>query len=286
MSSTSYNNVDNSFVTNTDTQSTMGPPQSQPMHEKPKEEPVPTILPAATKTERFLLTAADQEPGSRDERLNRVIRSKYEAGLLKPYNYVKGYARLSRWMDRNVAQESKQQILQPLSVLRPKFRAIAQSLKDIDLVFIEEEFERLLLDYDRVFSAMGVPACLWRRTGEIYKGNREFSELVGVDGYMMRDGRLCIYELMAEESAVNYWEKYGQVAFDSTQKAVLTSCVLRFKPLITIPGVAPITASSRGSKRPQESPNEEGFVSCCFSFTIRRDTWGIPSMIVGNFIKC
>ena len=56
-----------------------------------------------------------------------------------------------------------------------------------DLVFIEEAFERLLLDYDRVFSAMGVPACLWRRTGEIYKGNREFTELVGVDGYMMRD---------------------------------------------------------------------------------------------------
>ena len=60
----------------------------------------PEILPAATKTERFLLTAADQESGSRNERLNRVIRSKYEAGLLKPYNYVKGYARLSRWMDR------------------------------------------------------------------------------------------------------------------------------------------------------------------------------------------
>jgi hypothetical protein len=58
------------------------------------------ILPSATKTEKFLLTAADQESGSRDERLNRVIRSKYEAGLLKPYNYVKGYARLSRWMDR------------------------------------------------------------------------------------------------------------------------------------------------------------------------------------------
>ena len=101
MSSTSYNNnVDNSFAT--DTQPTMGPPQSQPTHEikKAKEEPPPAILPAATKTERFLLTAADQESGSRDERLNRVIRSKYEAGLLKPYNYVKGYARLSRWMDR------------------------------------------------------------------------------------------------------------------------------------------------------------------------------------------
>ena len=64
------------------------------------QEPTETILPAATKTEKFLLTAADQESGSRDERLNQVIRSKYEAGLLKPYNYVKGYARLSRWMDR------------------------------------------------------------------------------------------------------------------------------------------------------------------------------------------
>ena len=96
-----------------------------------------------------------------------------------------------------------------------------------DLILIEEAFERLLLDYDRVFAAMGVPACLWRRTGEIYKGNREFTELVGVDGSMMRDvsfffpfyhlcilvpdvsssqGQLCIYELMSEESAVNYWE--------------------------------------------------------------------------------
>ena len=63
-------------------------------------KPAAPILPAATKTEKFLLTAADQESGSRDERLNSVIQSKYEAGLLKPYNYVKGYARLSRWMDR------------------------------------------------------------------------------------------------------------------------------------------------------------------------------------------
>ena len=71
------------------------------------------------------------------------------------------------------------------------FQSIAQSesLTDIDLVFIEEAFERLLLDYDRVFSAMAIPACLWRRTGEIYKANREFAELVGVDGYMLRDVR-------------------------------------------------------------------------------------------------
>ncbi|KAJ7762351.1 hypothetical protein DFH07DRAFT_814050 [Mycena maculata] len=266
------------------------PPVSAAAAQSPKPPPAAAVIPAATKTERFLLTAADQESGSRDERLNRVIRSKYEAGLLKPYNYVKGYARLSRWMDRNVSQESKQQILQPLSVLRPKFRAVAQSLRDLDLVFIEEAFERLLLDYDRVFSAMGVPACLWRRTGEIYKGNREFSELVGVRGEDMREGRLCIYELMAEESAVNYWEKYGHVAFDSSQKAVLTSCVLRYKPVLpssnAIPNAASEVAKATGDRAQQPPQEQEGeFINCCFSFTIRRDKWGIPSMIVGNFIR-
>ncbi|KAJ2920435.1 hypothetical protein H1R20_g16659, partial [Candolleomyces eurysporus] len=211
-------------------------------------------------------------------------------------------------MDRNVSQESKQQILQPLSVLRPKFRAVAATLKDLDLVFIEEAFERMLLDYDRVFSAMGVPACLWRRTGEIYKGNREFCELIGLEGSMMRDGRLCIYELMAEESAVNYWEKYGHVAFDSSQKAVLTSCVLRYRPVVNpnsnnSAGSAPISASpnknddtsNTGTPVKEEpsdddtgatQPTEAGFINCCFSFTIRRDKWGIPSMIVGNFIAC
>ena len=127
---------------------------------------------------------------------------------------------------------------------------------------------------------------------------------------MFRDGRLCIYELMAEESAVNYWEKYGHVAFDSTQKAVLTSCVLRYKPQLTThatsldagSGTAGAalarraspkriesgggTASSPGKEGKSGGGGEEGFVSCCFSFTIRRDKWGIPSMIVGNFIRC
>ena len=77
----------------------VGSPSEQPSAVQIKEETVPNVLPAANKTEKFLLTAADQEPGSRNDRLNKVIRSKYEAGLLKPYNYVKGYARLSRWMD-------------------------------------------------------------------------------------------------------------------------------------------------------------------------------------------
>lgn len=231
---------------------------------------------AANKTEQFLMTAADQPGGTRDERLAQVIHAKYEAGLLKPYNYVNGYRRLSTWMERHVSPNSRQAIQQPLAMLRPRFRAVAQNLTDLDLIFIEEAFERLLLDYDRVFSAMAVPACLWRRTGEIYKGNREFANMIGVNVNDLLEGKLAIYELMSEESAVNFWEKYGHVAFDTGQKAVLTSCVLRYKPREV---VAPHLVQPGGPQM------QEGYVNCCFSFTIRRDSWGIPVAIVGNFIS-
>lgn len=217
--------------------------------------------PPVNATEKFFLTAADPSDGKLEDRLTEVINAKYEAGFLKPYNYVNGYARLQRYMDTNMSNISKQRILNVMGTFRPAFRAVAQSLTDIDLILVEEAFERLLLDYDRVFSSMGVPACLWRRTGEIYKGNKEFASLVGVPIEKLREGRLCIYQLMAEESAVNYWEKYGNIAFDAGQKAVLTSCLLR-----------------------NPDPDSNSVISCCFSFTIRRDKYNIPTVIVGNFL--
>jgi hypothetical protein len=32
---------------------------------------------------------------------------------------------------------------------------------------------------------------------------------------MFRNGQLCVYELMDEDSAVKYWEGYGKIAFDA-----------------------------------------------------------------------
>lgn len=50
-------------------------------------------------TEKFYLTAADPSDGKLEDRLTEVINAKYEAGFLKPYNYVNGYARLQKYMD-------------------------------------------------------------------------------------------------------------------------------------------------------------------------------------------
>lgn len=225
-----------------------------------EEEQIKNDNNAPTPKEHFFLTAADPSTEmTPEDRLKLVINAKLEAGLLQPYNYAQGYSRLQNYMDRYMNQYSKQRILKPLSTIRPAFRAIARSLKDVDLVLVEEAFERMLLSYDRVFTSMSMPACLWRRTGEIYRANKEFASLVDCTVDELRDGKLAIYELMTEESAVNFWEKYGSIAFDKGQKAVLTSCNLR-------------TRDGRRRK------------PCCFSFTIRRDRYNIPICIVGNFI--
>ena len=54
-------------------------------------------------------------------------------------------------------------------------------------------------DYARVFSSLGVPACLWRRTGEVCKLNKEFAALVDlpIERFDAKDpaNALCIYEV-------------------------------------------------------------------------------------------
>lgn len=50
-------------------------------------------------TEKFFLTAADPSDGTNEDRLTQVINAKFEAGFLKPYNYVNGYSRLQKYMD-------------------------------------------------------------------------------------------------------------------------------------------------------------------------------------------
>lgn len=61
-----------------------------------------------------------------------------------------------------------------------------------------------------------------------------------------------------EDHLVSYWEKFGAIAFDNSQKALLTSCSLKNPDL----------------------KSSDAEIHCCFSFTIRRDThnmYVIPS---------
>ena len=148
----------------------------------------PTSVIPTDKTRDYYLQAADPTGNDApEERMQRLLRAKYDAGMLKPFNYVKGYARLSAYMDGHIHAVSKQKILRQLDRFRPKFREKAQALTDIELIYVEMWFERSLMEYDRVFASMAIPACCWRRTGEIFRGNKEMAELLHVPIEKLRD---------------------------------------------------------------------------------------------------
>jgi hypothetical protein len=129
--------------------------------------------------EKYYMTAADPAGAdSPEERMNKLLKAKMDAGLLKPFNYVKGYARLNQYMEQNLMQVSRVRILRQLDRFRPKFRERMQSLTDMELVRVEMWFDKSLMEYDRVFASMAIPACCWRRTGEIYRGNKEMARLI------------------------------------------------------------------------------------------------------------
>ncbi|KAI1128228.1 meiosis protein SPO22/ZIP4 like-domain-containing protein [Nemania abortiva] len=202
------------------------------------------------KTREFYLQAADPSGNDTPEaRMQRVLKAKYDAGLLKPFNYIKGYARLSNYMDGHIAPASKQKILRQLDRFRPKFREKVQGLTDMELIYVEMWFEKSLMEYDRVFASMAVPACCWRRSGEIFRGNKEMAELIHVPVERLRDGKISLHEVMTEDSLVRYWEEFGTIAFDPAHDTLLTACAL---------------------KNPDDRSNDPT-VNCCFSFMIRRD---------------
>ncbi|OHE93557.1 transcriptional regulator [Colletotrichum orchidophilum] len=215
------------------------------------------------KAREYYLQAAD--PSGNDtpeERMDRVLKAKYEAGLLKPFNYVKGYARLGTYLDGHIAPSSKQKILRTIDRFRPKFREKAQALTDMELLYVEMWFEKQLMEYDRVFASMAVPACCWRRTGEIFRGNNEMAELLHVPVENLRDGKISLHEILTEESLVRYWEEFGTIAFDPAHDTLLTACTL---------------------KNPDDKATDP-VVHCCFSFMIQRDNHKIPTLIIGNFL--
>jgi hypothetical protein len=80
------------------------------------------------------------------------------------------------------------------------------------------------------------------------------------NGCYVYQGKLAIHEIIVEDSLVSYWEKFGAIAFDSSQKAMLTSCTL---------------------KSPDESSPKKS-IHCCFSFTIRRDTHNMSVILASS----
>ncbi|KAI9494284.1 hypothetical protein BDB00DRAFT_319203 [Zychaea mexicana] len=174
----------------------------------------------------------------------------------RPFNYAEGFHYLIQYVREKMGREDLMRISRALALFRPSFLALIMNLTEEDLVFMEKCLQRTLLEYEKLISFSGTPTVVWRRTGEICLVGKEFSLLTQWQRDLLLHKKTYIYELMDNGSAVEYWEKFATHAFDNTDKACTFSCILR-------------------------TPTHKA-VPCTFCFTIKRDIFDLPSVIVGN----
>ncbi|KAF9401951.1 Transcriptional regulator of nonfermentable carbon utilization [Podila epigama] len=180
------------------------------------------------------------------------------ANTKQPFNYTEGFHYLLRYVRERMDKEEIMRICRAMATFRPSFIALIMNLTPEDLIFMETCFQRTVLEYEKLISYSGTPTVVWRRTGEIALVGKEFSLLTQWSREQLVGKKTYIYELMDNQSAVEYWEKFSSHAFENTEQTVMATCILL-------------------------SPTKR-VVPCTFCFTIKRDIFDIPLAIVGNFL--
>ncbi|KAI7834252.1 hypothetical protein BX661DRAFT_160047 [Kickxella alabastrina] len=180
------------------------------------------------------------------------------SSVTEPYKYYNGFHYFFRHICGRMDKKNIIRVSRAIAHFRPSLVALLRNLTHDDLIFMEKSFQRALMEYEKLIGFIGTPTVVWRRSGEIALVGKEFSILTQWDRQQLVSGNKFIFELMDTTSAVVYWEQFAVHAFENSEHAVMSEC-----RLVRPDGVA---------------------VPCAFSFTIKRDLFGIPMAIIGNFL--
>ncbi|TDL25900.1 hypothetical protein BD410DRAFT_895375 [Rickenella mellea] len=194
---------------------------------------------------------------NQSENQSRTGQNIYET-VTKAYDYTEGYHFLMKFLPKRFERNDLLRVVRALAIFRPSLIALQTPLSVEDEVFVEKCFQRSLKELDKLISFSGTPTVVWRRTGEICLVGVEFCQLTEWDKSELIDRRKYIYELFENQSVVEYWEKFALHAFENTTQSVYSHCVLL---------------------KPSGEP-----VPCTFCFSIRRDIFDLPSIVIGQWL--
>ncbi|KAG5727006.1 hypothetical protein E4T56_gene15204 [Termitomyces sp. T112] len=178
--------------------------------------------------------------------------------VTKPYDYTEGYHFLMKHLPTRFEKNDILRIVRALAIFRPSLIALQMPLSLDDEIFVEKCFQRSLLELEKLMSFSGTPTVVWRRTGEICLVAPEFCMLTEWPMEELIGGKKYIYELFENQSVVEYWENFAAHAFENTTQSVYSHCVL------LKPSGAPVPAT--------------------FCFSIRRDLFDLPSIVIGQWL--
>lgn len=175
-----------------------------------------------------------------------------------PYDYTQGYHFLMKHLPTRFEKNDILRIVRALAIYRPSLIALQMPLSLDDEIFVEKCFQRSLLELGKLISYSGTPTVVWRRTGEICLVAPEFCMLTEWPMEELVGRKKFIYELFENQSVVEYWESFASHAFENTTRTVYSHCVL------LKPSGAPVPAT--------------------FCFTIKRDLFDLPCMVIGQWL--
>lgn len=128
------------------------------------------------------------------------------------------------------------------------------------MIFMEQCYQRTLLEYVKFIAQIGTPTCIWRRNGQISYVNEEFEILCGWTREELLNKMTFIVEIMDDESVRDYFKTLSKVAYrDFRGSEKMKVCRLL-------------------------SPIKGKIIHCCCMWTLKRDVSGLPLMILGNFM--
>jgi len=180
--------------------------------------------------------------------------------ITAPFEYTEGYHFLMKHLPTRFEKNDILRIVRALAIFRPSLIALQMPLSLDDEIFVEKCFQRTLLELDKLISFSGTPTVVWRRTGEICLVAPEFCMLTEwpLEDLLGAGRKKYIYELFENQSVVEYWENFASHAFENTTHSVYSHCVL------LKPSGAPVPST--------------------FCFSIRRDLFDLPSMVIGQWL--
>ncbi|KAG0690157.1 Transcriptional regulator of nonfermentable carbon utilization [Pichia californica] len=174
------------------------------------------------------------------------------------FTYVKPYHDLNLYLKSRFTKKDLVQMSKSIAEYRPSFIAGMIKLKEDDLIFAEQCFQRTLLEYDGYIGISGTPTLVWRRSSQIAYVGDEFCILTG----WSKDDLLCkstfAVEIMDDKSCVEYFKIFSKIAFGDMSGDTITECTL-----LTPKGESIRTNST---------------------WTLKRDVFGIPMMFIATFL--
>lgn len=178
----------------------------------------------------------------------------------EPFSHTPGFRHLLIYLRKRFNQKDLVSMCQSMAYFRPIFIACSIALTEEDMIFMEQCYQRTLLQYVKFIHEIGTPTCVWRRNGQISYINDEFEILSGWKRGELLNKMTFIVEIMDDESVREYFKTFSRVAYNNIKGSEQMDVCRLFSPI------------------------EGQVIECKCMWTLKRDMSGLPLMILANFM--